>query len=142
MRTARQKGISRMAKKVSRGKHREVHQSLEEAVHVWKSAEIKIPQTIEQLVEADWDAEGCGEEISDDCKTSEGLETFTKLVNGFLIDVEIPFTSVRVYGKAVISRVGLPCDADVLGESLRFANGEPDHIAKEILPRSLFTSGC
>lgn len=90
--------------KTARGKQcRTLPQSLNEAVQMWEQSRIEIPETIEGLVERGWGFDGGDETLSWDCKTSEGFAEFYRSVDGFYVHVKIPFTSVRVYGKAVIS---------------------------------------
>jgi hypothetical protein len=100
--------------------------SFEEAVQIWEKAKIKSPESIEDLVEKGFEFDGGGDDLSADCKTSEGLNDFVKVVDGFHIHVQIPFKSVRTYGKPVIHRVWLPIDDDAIGVALvHFLDGKP-----------------
>jgi|HubBroStandDraft_6_1064221.scaffolds.fasta_scaffold05471_1 hypothetical protein len=93
-----------MEVKTLRGKQRRtLPQSQEEAVQMWEESRIETPETIEDLVERGWGFDGGDETLSWDCKTSEGFAEFYRSVDGFHLHVKIPFTSVRVYGKAAIN---------------------------------------
>jgi hypothetical protein len=102
-------------------------QSLEEAVQMWERTGTKLPQTFDEFLKSEdgWDAEGGDEQVSDDFKTSQGTSLFCRSVNGCEIYLEIPFRTVRVYGKPVISSVTLLDNDEKPIACVQFKKGEP-----------------
>jgi hypothetical protein len=116
-----------MKEKTQRGKRRKLPQSLEEVVRMWEKTGIKLPQTFDEFLTSEdgWTQEGGDEQISDDFKTSEGTSLFVRTVNGCEIYLEIPFTTVRVYGRPVIDSVTLFDTDKKRIACVQFKEGEP-----------------
>jgi hypothetical protein len=116
-----------MKKKTQTSKVITQPQSLEEAVQMWERTGTKLPQTFDEFLKSEdgWAAEGGDEQVSDDFKTSEGTSLYVKEVNGCEVYLEIPFTTVRVYGKPVISTVTLFDDDKERIAYIHFEEGQP-----------------
>jgi hypothetical protein len=84
-------------------------QSLEEIVQMLEKTGFKVPESFDQFLYSDdkWNYDGGDEQISDDFKTSEGTMLFAMEENGCEVYLELPFKTVRTYGKPVISQATL-----------------------------------
>jgi hypothetical protein len=102
-----------MKDKKDRGKRRKLPrrslpQSLKEVVQMWETARgVKVPETFDELMKSgdEWKEDGFDEQASDDWKTSEGTSLFVTKGNSCEVWLELPFTTVRSYGKPLINHV-------------------------------------
>jgi hypothetical protein len=85
---------------------RSLPQSLKEVVQMWEKIRgVKVPETFDEFLKSgdEWREDGFDEQVSDDWKTSEGTSLFVTEGNGCEVWLEIPFTTVRVYGKPAVN---------------------------------------
>jgi hypothetical protein len=101
-------------------------QSLQEVLRMWSTAGVRTPETIEDLVADEWDQDGgFSEEPSDDYKTSEGRDEWVKKTGNVKMDVDVPYTTVKTYGKPIITGVTLFDDNRNPIAFLNFVEGQP-----------------
>jgi hypothetical protein len=81
-------------------------QTFEEVVQMWEKTGFRVPKTFGSFLHSEglWKHQGEDENISDDWKTSRGTMLFATEENGCEVYLEVPFKTVRTYGKPVISQ--------------------------------------